>query len=79
MDDFLESDVQTSVVRDPYLGYVKNVKTGNHSELELTGNAFSVRVSRSTVYIESLWDEDTEPVQLSSDEFSRILCNWSPR
>ena len=78
IEDFLDSDVQTLTSRDTCLRYAKNVQSGHHAELELTGNAFNVRFLPSGVCIESLWDEDAEPIEMDLEEFIRIVSGWIP-
>ncbi len=79
INEFLVSDVQTLSVRDAYLGHAKNVQSGHHAELELTGNAFNVRILSSGVCIESLWDEEDEPISIGLDDFIQIVSNWRPK
>ena len=79
LEDFLSSDVQTISARDMYLGYAKNIESGHHKELELTGNAFNVRFSSSGVCIENLWDEDSDQTNVSLKYFIEILLSWIPK
>lgn len=79
IDNFLDSDVQTISSRDRYLAYAKNVLTGQQAELELTGNSFNVRFLPSNVYIENLWDEDDEPIEIDLKKFINIISNWNPQ
>jgi hypothetical protein len=79
LDDFLNSDVQTMSDQDRYLGCAKNVQSGHHKELELTGNAFNVRFSPSGVCIENLWDEDSDQANVSLKYFIEILLSWIPK
>ena len=79
IDEFLDSDVQTISVRDTYLGHAKNVQSGHHAELELTGNAFNVRFLPSGVYIENLWDEEAEPINIGLEDFIRIVSDGLPK
>lgn len=76
--DFLNSDIQTLQSREAYLGYAKNVKAGQHAELEMTGNAFNVRFLPSTVQIESLWDDETELIEMDLETFISTLSEWFP-
>lgn len=79
IDEFLESDVQTLPVRDTYVGHAKNVQSGHHAELELTGNAFNVRFLPSGVCIENLWDEEAEPINIGLEDFIQMVSNWLPK
>jgi hypothetical protein len=78
LQEFLHSDVQSLSLREKYLGYANNVQLGHHDQLQLTGNAFNVQFSIKGVLIESLWDEDADPIYLNLDEFISILSNWRP-
>ncbi|HEV2609860.1 MAG TPA: hypothetical protein VGU61_06305 [Noviherbaspirillum sp.] len=79
INEFLKSDVQTLSVRDAYLGHAKNVQSGHHPELELTGNAFNVRFLPSGVFIESLWDEEDEPISIGLEDFIQVVSTWLPK
>jgi hypothetical protein len=76
INEFLESDVQTLLVRDAYLRHAKNVQAGHHAELNLTGNAFNVRFLPSGVCIESLWNEENEPIKIDLEDFIQVVSNW---
>ena len=79
IDKFLDSDVPTLPDRNMYVGYAKNVQSGHHAELELTGNAFNVWFLPSGVCIENLWDEEAEPINIGLEDFIRIVSNWLPK
>ncbi|WP_151637371.1 hypothetical protein [Noviherbaspirillum aerium] len=78
MNDFLNSDIQNIQSREAYLGYAKNVQSGQHTELELTGNAFNVRFLISGVHIENLWDEN-ETIEIELDKFIQTVSEWMPK
>lgn len=79
INEFLDSDIQTLSVRGTYLGYAKNVQSGHHAELKLTGNAFNVRFLSSGACIENLWNEKAEPINIGLEEFIRLVSNWLPK
>jgi hypothetical protein len=79
VDDLVESEMSTAAARAQYLGFAKNVRAGHQDEMEITGNAFSVRFTREGVYIESLWDERVAPRQIDLDGFIQALSAWPAR
>ncbi|WP_426233507.1 hypothetical protein [Pararhizobium sp. DWP3-4] len=76
IEELVDSDIRTLADREQYLGYAKNVRAGHH-ELAITGNAFSVKLTREGVLIESLWDEAMALERMTLDQFiakAEMIC-----
>jgi hypothetical protein len=73
IEEFVDSDIPTPAAREQYLGYAKAVSAGHHDELDITGNAFSVKFMRDGVRIESLWDEAMAPEHMALDQFIAVI------
>ena len=70
--DFLESDIQgDSILCREMIDQLTHTGTG----WEWVGNAHSIRVSNNKVYIEGLFEDDTEFV-ISIQELVKLLLGW---
>lgn len=78
LDDLLNSDVQSLDGRNEYLGVAENVKSGQHNEMEITGNAYNIRFHDGIATIECLWDDDSSQINIDLDSFILKLSNWEP-
>jgi hypothetical protein len=79
MEELVDSDIPTPADREQYLGYAKNIRARLHDELDITGDAFSVKFTRDGVRIESLWDESMVPEHMELDQFIAVISAWPKR
>lgn len=75
LSDFLDGDASSASARAHYLSMARNVASGNHSGLEVTGNAYHVSISADAVVIENLWDDDLEPLTVSLKQFVELMSS----
>jgi uncharacterized protein YacL (UPF0231 family) len=75
---YLEQDVQ----KDPeacreLLQQVEKVRKGAIEEWELTGNAYSLTLTRDKARIENLFSQSEKPCEMSLDDFEQAVSGWA--
>lgn len=74
---FLEQDIQSSVDGcQEFLNAVAAVEQGRREEWRATGNAHTVTIRPTGVTIESEWDPESRPCELTLTEFEQALNDW---
>jgi hypothetical protein len=71
--DFLETEICDEFAKSNYLLIVSDVLAGHHKAQELSGNAYHLRVTVESVYIENLWDDEVEIEVIPTQDFFDIL------
>ena len=73
LQEFLIGDASSIEMRNHYLSMARNVLGGNHDSLEISSDAFHVRISLDSVAIKSLWNDSAEPATISLNQFIELM------
>jgi uncharacterized protein YacL (UPF0231 family) len=71
LTDFLPSDLQDEATCAEVLQAVATA-----GEQEINGNSYTLVLTPETITIESMFDDEAEPYQLSREQFANILSSW---
>ncbi|MEA2114377.1 MAG: hypothetical protein U9P36_03200 [Thermodesulfobacteriota bacterium] len=71
--DYLESDLQDTGTAAEVLALLKKSAVDKQ---EISGNSYTVILDADQITLESLFDDDPTPCQLSLVEFQLLLTGW---
>jgi len=79
--DLLATFFAADIQQDPelcryYLDRVTKVLDGESFHTDLTGNAHSVTVTKTTTIVTSLFDHGAAPAEIETDRFKEVLEKW---